>query len=360
MRTELCLRAFNNYKNMKKNKIPFEYFNEYYGKKMELKVCDFYWACSYKSYLPCGQTCDIYSYDAIRDCLLAGARLINLDIYASVDDMVPIVRDKIPMPRFYKGLKTELDVEKCFKIIREYAWFDAPNYPLILHLNLHTNNRLVLTRLANLINKIFKGYLMNKRYSFSGRNGNFPFGQIPIAELFGNVAIVTDKYPTIGSLDEFINGNVSPDQKFITEISYKPSIQTYGGLISKNSNVGDMINSNKFNITFVNSTMENEVNYASNIECIFNQNFRSPKSDLYNADAQDCWNLGCQCVLMNYQLYDKNMQEYIKKFKNAGLVLKPDNLRYIPKPKEPIKQQSKKASYAPRTIGVPGWYSYNI
>lgn len=360
MRTELCLKVFDNYKDIKKNKIPIVYYNKYYKKNLNLKVCDFYWASSRKSYLPCGQTCDVYSYDAIKKCLLSGARLINLDIYANEKGNMPIVRDSIPMPEFLSKLKTYLDVELCFKIIKKYAWLDAPDYPLILHLNINTNNRLVLYNLTKILKNIFDGHFLNKIYSFAGRNGIYPFGQIPIKELFGNVAIITNKYPTIGILDEFINGSVDPDQKFISEIDYLPSTENYGGIISQKSNISDMINNNKFNTTFINSEKQNKSVVDHSSECIFVQNFRDPKSDLYNANPEDCWKLGCQFVLMNYQLYDDNMKTYIKKFRNSGLVLKPEQLRYIAQPKRKLYEQNIRASYLPRKIESQGWYSYNI
>jgi hypothetical protein len=360
MRTNLCMQTFDNYEKIKESKLPVQYYNKFFKKNMDLKVCDFFWASSRKSYLPCGQTCDVYSYDAIRACLLAGARLINLDIYADKDGKTPVVRDKIPMPEFMSGLKTNLDVEKCFKIVKNYAWIHSPTYPLVLHLNINMNNKVVMLNLAKILNSVFKGHFLNKRYSFSGRNGQFPFGQIPIKEMMGRVAIITNVYPTIGVLDEFINGSVRPGQKFINEITYTPSMQQYGGLLSKHSNITNMINNNRFNLTFINSALDYETGITHNSECVVNQNFRNPKSDLYNADAEDCWKLGCQFVMMNYQLFDDNMKKYMEKFKNSSLVLKPEKLRYIPQPKKPVVQQNKNASYAPRKIMDKGWFSYNI
>ncbi len=358
MRTELCLQAFNNYKNIKRGNIPVTYFNKYFNKKMDLKVCDFYWACSRKSYLPCGQVCDVYSYDAIRFCLLAGARLINLDIYPDMNGINPIVRDYRPMPEFMSGLKTSLDFEKCLKIIKRFAWIDSPHYPLILYFNIHTNSKIVLNNMAKILHKIFDGQFLNKRYSFAGRNSKFPFSQIPIKELMGNVAIISDKFPTIEILDELINGTI--DGKEITLINYFPGTEAYGGIITKYGSKKDPINYNKFNLTIVNSDKNVTKELNSSVECMAVQNFRNPKSDLYNADAEDCWKHGAQMVMMNYQLFDNNMQTYIKQFQNAGLVLKPESLRYIAKPKKPIDEQNKNATYAPRTVGVKGWYSYNV
>ena len=360
MRTELCLNVFKNYKRIKKNKIPIVYYNKYFDKKLDLKVCDFYWASSRKSYLPCGQTCDICSYDAIRLCLLSGARLIDIDIYSDESGTMPIIRSRVPMPEFMSGLKTYLDLEKCLYIIKKYAWIDESTYPLILYLNIQTNNRMVLYNLTQILNKVFKGRFLNKRYSFSGRNGQYPFGQIFIKELFGNVAIITNKYPIMGILDEYINGTVGQNQKFISQIDYVPSMSEYGGIISRNNNVGDMINNNKFNVTIINSESENQSKIDHSSECLFVQNFRNPKIDLYNADPEDCWKLGNQFVLMNYQLYDDNMKKYVEKFKESSLVLKPESLRYIAKPKELLVDQNKKASYIPRIISQTGWYNYKI
>ena len=359
-RTNICLNTFNNYKDIKKGTIPDKYFNKNFNENMDLNVSDFFWAASRKSYLPCGETCDVYSYDAIKKCILAGARVINLDIYSDEKGQMPVVRDAIPMPQFLSSMKTYLDTELCMKIIKNFAWYDAANYPLILYLNIHTKNRVVLYNLTKILKTVFNGHFINKKYSFSGRNGQYPFGQIPIKELFGNVAIISDTYPTIGILDELINGFVDSTTKYINEINYSESMANFGGIISVHSNTGDMINNNKFNITIVNSVKTiNPVN-ISKAECVVNQNFRNPKSDLFNADGEDCWKVGCQMVLMNYQLYDENMKNYIEMFKNSGLVLKPEKLRYIAAKTKPINEQNKNATFAPRKAEITGWYSYNI
>ncbi len=345
MRKSVCLRAFKNY-NVKKEPIVTKYFNKYYQKDLDLKICDFYWACSRKSYLPCGQTYDIFSYDVIIDCLKAGARFINLDIYSDEkNDPSPIVRNKTMMAVYGKPL----DFEKCLKIIDRYAWIDAPDYPLILYLTINTNDRLIYVKMAAILKRVFNGKFINKKYSFNGRNNLYPFGQIPIKETLGYLAILTDKYPTAGVLDEYINGVITEQQQFIKPHIYSKVDENYGGIVVKNSDTGSMIDFNKTNITMVYSEGEDSI-----------ANIHNPKSDLYNPPPLDCWKYGCQLVLMNYQLYDKNMKTYVDKFKERGVVLKPENLRFIPKPKPKIKTQNKNAYYQSRTITQPGWYSVNV
>ena len=54
-----------------------------YNKKVmngNFKLCDFYVASSYKSYLPCTNYYDYASIDAIKKCIVYGARYIDLDV----------------------------------------------------------------------------------------------------------------------------------------------------------------------------------------------------------------------------------------------------------------------------------------
>ena len=52
----------------------------------------------------------------------------------------------------------------------------------------------------------------------------------------------------------------------------------------------------------------------------------------FNYDPDRAWELGCQFVCMNFQKIDYNLKKkYMKKFRNFSFVLKPTNLRYIPR-----------------------------
>ena len=93
---------------------------------------------------------------------------------------------------------------------------------------------------------------------------------------------------------------------------------------------------------------------------MLNINFRNPKIDLYNSNPEDTWKYGASFVMMNYQFFDDNMKKYLEKFKDSSLVLKPEELRYIPQPPKPIIKQNEEASYAPRKLEKKGWYSFNI
>ncbi len=84
-RVNIGLNVYNNYFNMNQLQIPNNgiYFNEYYNQNKYYGLRDFFYASSYKSYLPCGYTDDVVSYNAIRSVILNGARVINLDVFYS-------------------------------------------------------------------------------------------------------------------------------------------------------------------------------------------------------------------------------------------------------------------------------------
>ena len=115
---------------------PTQYFNQYYQKNMPLKVADFYWSASRKSYQPVGESHDIPSYRAIQKVLESGARVINLDIYSQQESVldnnaIPVVRNKTIMSG-----QDPLDFKKCLQVILQNAWRKNAEYPLILYLEI--------------------------------------------------------------------------------------------------------------------------------------------------------------------------------------------------------------------------------
>lgn len=345
MRNNICLRSFQNYGNIQTSNIPTTYRNKNFNKDMDLVVADFYWSCSRKSYLPCGQSYDINSLDAIRQCIKAGARMINLDIYKSDTSDEPVIRNQTIMP--YVG--KPLSADDVFKLIKEIGWLNRPNYPLILYLTINTNNKNTLELLTGYYKKYFLDKLIDKKYSFNGRNGLYPFTRLPIKDFTGKIALITDKYPIIGNLNEFVNSVISDNQQFINKFNYTSNLEDYGGIKAHRSDFNNILEYNKKNATLVYPTCETRL-----------ANMYNPKIDITNPEPEECWNLGCQFVLMNFQYFDDNMDKYYQKFRSGGLVLKPENLRYIPVPTEPIKQQNKNNYFKPRKIEQKGWYSVNF
>ncbi len=254
---------------------------------------------------------------------------------------MPVVRNSTMMP--YYGVP--LDLGKSFGLIASNAWKDS-NYPLILYLGLNSLNPLLLQNVVNMIKKYFGDKIINKKYGYNGRDGLYPFSQIPIADMMGKIAIITDKYPTIASLNEFINGSTVDT---ISVHVYSVDDQNYGGISVKNSDVADLVSYNKTGITMVDTPDDTSIS-----------NVHNPKADLINPEPTNCWKYGCQFVMMNYQLYDDNMKTYYGTFSKGGIQLKPDSLREIPVMPKPLVKQNKALYYEPRTYTQKGWFKFNI
>jgi hypothetical protein len=177
--------------------------NEY----QDLILADFYYPGSYYSYLsetPLNGTPNLDALQII--CTKYKARIVHLDIYSDKKDpydptALPVVRcEKI------KENKEPLALEDCFNIIKQNAWKDSP-YPFFLYLNLHFSpeNESIYVKIYYSLLKFFSQQLMDKKYSFSGRNGLFPISMALMKECLHKIIIITNIYPTKTLLDELIN-----------------------------------------------------------------------------------------------------------------------------------------------------------
>jgi hypothetical protein len=348
----------NNYQT-KWNDIDTQYFNQYFQENMDLKIADFYWASSRKSYLPVGESWDFPAYQAIEKVLASGARLIHLNVYWQGDSVIdpnaiPVVRNNTISP-FAKPLQ----FKKCLEVIRTNAWKWNSEYPLILYLEMGTDvldtsgqpvyNKVCFNQIGKQIMEVFSDKLINKIYGFNGRDNKYTLGQIPISAILGKIAIMTNVYPATAALNEITHGVANDQQQFNKLIPYSSVNQNYGGLRSTLQDKKAVIQHNFKYLSLVNPVSE---------KSLFN--FLEPKDDIYNISPQEAWNFGCQMVMMNYQLLDENLKIYLQKFNNASLVLKPEKLRYIPKPPPKIKSQSPQNYYGPRDFTDPGWYNHTL
>ncbi len=329
---------------------PLTYTNPYYDREMDLTVADFYWAASRKSYLPCGLRYDKVSLNTLQQVLEKGARLVELDIYpeeARAFDRNPrlVVRNSTIFPD-----ASPLWLDDCFQVIRTTAWGRNEKYPLMLQLNLHLGNNEACYRiLRETIVGFFSDRLLDKKYGFCGRYNMFPLGKIPIKETLGKVGIIVNKYPVHEHVDELINATVEENNDFVQQVKYTNKNTKYGGLIATFTDTESLINHNKENIMCVEN--DEKVNVV---------NLYKPKDDVENLPFADSHQYGVQWVKMYYNKYDDQMQKYIQFFKQSSLVLKPDALRYIPRPPKVLYEQNKRLSYKPRLLEVPGWYSQKI
>ena len=121
----------------------------------------------------------------------------------------------------------------------------------------------------------------------------------------------------------------------------------YGGIKTKFAKKEDIIKLSMFNMVAV--IKESSPN---------DKNEYNPKIDSTNYDASNNFDLGISMTFMNWQSYPK---DYLEKFSEGGMILKPSELIYIPKPKPEIEERDIEFDYeTTRVTGLDGFYDFDF
>tara|TARA_B110000037_G_scaffold183879_1_gene212336 strand:- start:1058 stop:2299 length:1242 start_codon:yes stop_codon:yes gene_type:complete len=322
---------YDNYKSsnerlVKKGEIPIKYYNDNIKQNSDLYLTDFFWKFSYKTYLSSSIHKCRPSYDSIINSIsLFGTRGIHLDIYSNskiIGDVnaIPIIRCET----LYDGFEP-LDLYKSLELINDNAWNNQ--LPLILYLTLNFNDGAnICNKIYHSIMDIFKNKLIDKKYSFNGRNMLYSINKIKMEDALNKVIIVTNKYPTNSKLDELINGSITNKLSNISIDKYTKELSEYGGITSKYSPTD-----------FINMTKENLFMFYSNDDSKKNTLMKS-KTDLNNPDIIDCCKHGVQFSMMSLSYPDNNLEKWNNFFGKSSYILKNKNLRNIENQKVIIKK----------------------
>ena len=298
----------------------------------DFKLCDFYVASSYKSYLPCTNYYDYSSTLAIEKVLMYGARYIDLDIYNKDFNQctTPVVCNGRELGNWH--WTTTITFEKVCDTIRKTAFSDYIRNntdPLFINLNLYINlNIQTADEIARILIKYFEYRLLPREYSYYGSNPNpnlfINIATTPIKKLFNKIIIICNngfqhsKLEELVNISEKINGNYR-------KLTYSDIKESY--------DLNELTNYNKKNLTAVTT---DKIYRKKN-----NFHYFTP------------WYTGSQFICMDYFCPDEYMKSYLNKFKNYSFVLKPLKLRYKPTKINPPKEQNPKVSFAPQKITTP-------
>jgi len=353
-RAKKCLAVYKNYTLIKQNPIANggKYYNKFFKKDKYYGLRDFFYAASYKTYLPCGYTDDLVSYNAIKDVLLAGARAIHLDIFFKGadpfgDDAKIIVGNVIDGKLSYSDCVSEdkhyLEFMNCLELINELAWRKS-DAPLFLYLNMEflPNTKLEYQIYSQLFTKCANRF-MDKYYSFQRIN----IGDIPVDKAINKLIILTNRIPINGFLNEITNGVMSEDSTNIILYKITNKDIEFGGIKTKFPKKEDIVKISMFNlVAIIKESLPN------------NNNRYYPKIDTQNYDASYHFEVGISMTFMNWQSYPK---DYLEKFTEGGMILKPSELIYIPKPKPPVEERNKEFDYeTSRVTGINGFYDFEF
>jgi hypothetical protein len=309
---------------------PLSSLPDYLSDPDKFKLCDWYVCSSYKPYLPGNLTGDYCTLKSIELLLRSGVRYIELDIFVdNCNNLNPVVTIGKEKGNWHYSLNN-LDLKECLNTIRNIGFSKSiitnSTDPLFLFLNLKVNKKItVLDKVADILYEVFDDKLLDTSYSYYRQN----ISNVPIKNFMNKIVILSNKSYQKSKLTELIN--LSLDGPFIRRLNSDEVIQTY--------QPKELTDFNRQNITIV--YPNNESKYPIN----------------YNPSLP--WLYGCQFVCMNFQKLDENMNIYMEKFKEQSFVLKPKNLRYVPKTYKAPKKQDPKLHYNALQI-KNSFYNYKI
>jgi len=385
-RLNKCLTLSEQYPAIRQARIPETYNNTFYDEpNFPYALRDFFFASSYKSYLPCGYTDDLVSYQSIANVINAGARVINLDMFYQgelefdedtrvivgnvvrkfvYDKNGQVMKDKNGKDIVEKELQSlsrcqkekyyrkYLEFTKCLEIIRDNAWVRT-NAPLFLFLNLEFNyNEGLEYQIFSQIWNYLKDKLIDKYYGFQ----RVKIGAIPVSKVKNKIIILTNRKPFNAFLDEITNGIVSSESTNVKLYEITSSeAELYG---PKAQMGGDDARRN-----IIENTSQNMVAVIKKLD-VTPENVYNPKLDTFNYNTDFNFEVGVSMTFMNWQNYpdDNNyLKKYLEKFKFGGMVLKPLELRYIPKPPPDEFHRNKKLDYNNIVVyGLNGFMDFQI
>ena len=354
-RIELGLEVYKNYFNMNQLPLPDNgtYFNIYYNQKKYYGLRDYFYASSYKSYLPCGYTDDVVSYNAIRSVILNGARVIHLDVFHSgisqyLENSNVIVGNVVDGKlTYFKETKNQKPIENkhyllfenCLKIIYDLAWTKV-NTPFFIYLNMEfLPDQNFENRMFSIIRKILAPRFLDKYYGFQRVN----LGNIPVGKAIDKVILMTNRKPLDPMLNEIINGVMAPIESNVILHTITNNSLEYGGIKTVAVSKQIILDETMYNLVAV--IKKNDSN---------SENEKIMKIDTKNYDTAYNFELGISMTFMNWQNYEapkgnppKNdfMHDYLLRFKDGGMILKPNQLIFIPKPPPPVLKPNPALDY---------------
>ena len=317
--------------------------------KYQYKLCDYYISSSYMT--PCvgNQHYDYISINMIIEVLQSGARYIQIPICENdiTEQALPVVATAEYGQQLITSLNV-LDIASVFKAIRGNAFKlnnTKVNYPLIIHLILHTKKKFTLDVVADNVQEIFGDVLVEQE--------PYKIHSIfleKLCNLIGKIIIIaTPEYldtkmesfiiPTTKLFHIYHFGELSQlnlpvdtifDNSYNKKLSMKEQTRSYNlfkekypslDYIKDNSDtIGDIILNDK--------EILNNLSSFNKIGISIVKPHKTEDVDTKNYDTTEALFMGCQFITMNFQINDAYMKNYLEIFKESSFRLKPSSMRF--------------------------------
>jgi hypothetical protein len=263
----------------------------------DTRLCDYYIASSAYSIFPSTYTYDFVSDSVIALAIKAGARLVEVDVYAGDGDK-PVVGLKNETMG-YNYAKNSVSFESCCVAVANTAFnkldTSVSSDPFIFSIVFHTDKRHVIDACAEILNQTLARYMLGPEYAYHRKN----LAVEPVCNLMGKLILVSGGNIKGTTFEELVN--LSWSTSSLRRLTYMQASQPYDH--------DELIDSNRRHICMV---------------------IPEPIPDLKNNNPIILFSYGCQWNLMNYGSMDDMMELYIGQFQQGSVILKPEALRYKP------------------------------
>ena len=285
------------------------------------KLCDYYFASSAYSVFPGSATRDYISDNVLTLAIKAGARLVEVDIYAGDNDK-PVVGLKNETLGYDYALNS-VDFEACCIAVANSAFnkVDTPlsSDPFVLSLVFHTDKRTVMDATAQILKDTCQRYMLGPEFAYNRKN----LAQEPICSVAGKLIIVSGGNIKGTLIEELVNLSWSTSN--LRRLTYMQASQPYDH--------DELINANRTNICMV---------------------VPDTVPDLKNNNPTILFSYGCQWNMMHYGSLDAMMELYVGQFQQGSVILKPEELRYKPvEAKTPVLPDPATHSFQPMAHTSP-------
>jgi hypothetical protein len=261
------------------------------------KFCDYYVASSAYSVFPGSVSRDYISDNVITLAIKAGARLVEVDIYAGDKDK-PIVGLKNETLGYDYALNS-VDFESCCIAVANSAFNKVDTKlssdPFIFSLVFHTDKRTVMDAAAQILKDTCQRYMLGPEFAYNRKN----LAQEPICNVAGKLVIVSGGNIKGTLIEELVNLSWSTSN--LRRLTYMQASQPY--------DYEELITANRTNICMV---------------------VPDTVPDMTNNNPTILFSYGCQWNMMHYGSLDSMMELYVGQFQQGSVILKPQELRYKP------------------------------
>lgn len=263
----------------------------------EYRLCDFYVASSSYSVFPGAKIYDYVSDGILPMVIRAGARLVELDIYADEQDkpVVGLKNQKLGTDYAYNTVPFQAC---CISIVNNA--FNAINCPVssdpfMLSLVFHTNKTHVVNACAEILKSTCLSKMLGYEYGYQRKN----LALEPVCNLQNKIIIISGGGEIKGTLMEELV-NLSWSTSHLRRLTYIQASQPH--------DADELVEYNRTHITMVVPDLED---------------------DLVNMNPHILFTYGCQWNMMNYGSIDSMMEFYIGEFQESSINLKPAALREL-------------------------------